>query len=264
MEIFQAIILGAIQGLTELLPISSSAHLVLAPRFFNWPYLGLGFDASIHLGTFLAIFIYFKKDIKKIVKGALDSFKKRKIETFDEKMAWYIVLGSIPAIIAAGFLRNLAESIFRGTFVILWALLIGTALLFIADHYMVRHKNLDKITAKDSLIIGASQILALVPGFSRSGTTISFGRFLKFDRESAAKFSFLLSLPITLGAGLFELKEVDFTSNSISVYAAGIISSAIFGFIAVKFLLKYISNHNFNIFVYYRLFLSLLIILFLF
>ncbi|OIP25092.1 undecaprenyl-diphosphatase UppP [bacterium CG2_30_37_16] len=263
MQILEALILGAIQGLTEILPISSSAHLVLAPKFFHWTDLGLGFDAVIHLGTFSAIFYYFRKEIIKLVLAFFKSIKKRKVSDYEEKLALYIVLGSIPAVIAAVFLQNLAETVFRSTSVVLCALLLGSALLFIADRFTIKQKTLEKITLKDSLIIGAAQILALMPGISRSGATISFGRFLKFDRESAAKFSFLLSLPVTLGAGLFELKGVDFTSNAILVYAAGILSSAIFGFIAVKFMLKYISNHNFNIFVYYRLFLALLIIIFL-
>ena len=258
MTIFHAIILGAIQGITELLPISSSAHLLLIPNFFGWPDLGLEFGAALHLGTFLAIAIYFRQDLSRYIKGFLKSLKNKKAQSVDEKLAWYLILSSVPAAFFGLILEDLAEKAFRAPIITASTLVLGAAFLWYADHHVKLEKKLEKITFRDSLIIGASQAIALVPGFSRSGVTISFGRILGLSREGAARFSFLLSAPITFGASLFELRKIDHMGP---IFLFGILSALIFGFLAIKYLLTYVQKSNYNLFVYYRIGLAILVLL---
>jgi len=251
--IFQAIILGIIQGFTEFLPISSSAHLYLVPYFFHWTYEGIGFDVALHWGTLLAILLIFWRDYWNALFG-------------DRRMLRFLVIGTVPAALAGYFFEKQAETIFR-TPILSAITLAGFALvLWWADRVSSRRDTQVSaddqaefalpLNSKKSLFMGIAQALAIVPGVSRSGITITAGLFAGLSRGEAARFSFLLSGPIIFGAGLVALPEAKFDPALLW----GFLASAISGFLAIKFLLKYLSRNNFNVFVWYRLVLALLIL----
>lgn len=245
--IFHAIILGVVQGVTEFLPISSSAHLYLLPKFFHWNYEGLGFDVALHWGTLLAILIIFWRDYWNALTG-------------DRRLLSFLVIGSIPGALAGYFLESQAETVFR-TPVLTAAMLAGFGiLLWWADRKKYRNIEIssgETLTWKKSLFMGAAQALAIIPGVSRSGATMTAGLFAGMTRTEAARFSFLLSGPIIFGAGLVAIPDAKIDA----ALAAGFLASAVSGFLAIKFLLRYLSSHNFNIFVWYRLALAAIILL---
>jgi undecaprenyl-diphosphatase len=247
---FEAIILGIVQGLTEFLPISSTAHLILFPWFLNWrgEINTLTFDVALHAGTLLALILFFWRDWLELI------FKK-------QRLFGLIILASIPAG-AAGFLLNdIVENNLREPLVIS-IMLIAVGILMLVAERTNKHKGLEKTGLKDSLIIGLAQALAIIPGVSRSGITISAGLFRGFEREAAARFSFLLSTPLIAGATALHLKEalISQTNHDFRLFFAGIITSFITGFIAIKFLLKFLKKNPLNLFVYYRFVLSAVII----
>ena len=255
MTVIQAIILGVVQGFTEFLPISSSAHLFLVPYIFDWEYQGLGFDVALHWGTLLSVIIIFGKDYWRYARALFEfsPINRATTELAKEKsMAWYLILGSIPAALAGFFLRQQAETIFRSPWVIVGTLAGFGVLLWIADK-LARYKDgmdAKTFTWKKVLFIGIGQALAIVPGVSRSGATITFGLFSKLSRQEATRFAFLLSGPIIFGAGLVTIPNLD--NFSVALFA-GFIASAVSGFIAIKFLLRYVGSYNFNLFVWYRI-----------
>lgn len=266
MKIIQIIILGIIQGVAEFLPISSSAHLIIFRDIFG---IGsflvdkyeMSFDIALHFGTGLAILVYFFKDFLKMFK---DGFTKG-MKTSDGKMLWYVVVATIPAAIFGVLLEDKIDEIIRGNYVLICAALsIMGILIYLADKYNEQTKNLAEITLKDAIIIGFSQVCALIPGFSRSGTTIAAGRFLKIKRRDAAKFSFYLSAPVIAGAVFIKVIKGDMISlityNPVS-FVIGIFVSFIFGLLCIKFLLKYLKSHDYNVFMWYRLGLSLIALL---
>lgn len=266
MNIFHALVLGMIQGLAEFLPISSSGHLIIAPWLFNWQDPGLGFDVALHWGTLLAVLSYFWQDIWLIIRGFFHSLmpSTRDIQNnIYQKLSWLLIIATIPGAIIGKLLETKAEHAFRNPLLIAVTISgFGIVLLF-ADWAGKKLKNLDRITRLDAFLIGIGQALAVIPGVSRSGASIAAGLFLGFKREDAARFSFLMSAPIIFGAGLIALKD-GVGGVSMGELAVGFISAAVFGFFSIKYMLRYLSKHNYNIFVWYRLAFAALILIVIF
>ena len=268
MTIIQALILGVIQGLTELLPVSSSAHLNVVPWLLNWTentefmaeFSG-SFDVALHFGTLIAIAMFFFKDWIVLIKAGFNKVVKKE-DTVEGKMFWYIVLATIPAGVLALVLDKISESIIGDNFklemgLIAFALIVMGIILAIVDKKAENKHKYEDINLKQSVLIGISQaIAAAFPGVSRSGITMTVARSLKIDRESAAKFSFLLSTPIVAAAVLVDLAEFALTSIPFWI---GVFSSFIVGLIVVKFLMDYLKKGSFKIFAIYRVILGILI-----
>lgn len=259
------IILAIIQGIAEFLPISSSAHLIIFRDLFGvgssiTEELSMSFDIALHFGTLLAIGIYFFKDfINMIVKGFTKGVKDK-----DGKILWYLVIATIPGALAGFLLEEKVDELVRGNFIIIGsALIIMGIIIYLADKYFEMKKGIAELSLKDAFIIGCSQAFALIPGFSRSGTTIATGRALKLDRESAAKFSFYLSAPIVLGAVLSQLmgdNTIDLVMNNLDTFVIGVVVAFISGLLCISFLLKYLRKNDFKIFMWYRLILGIVVI----
>jgi len=262
MSIYWSIILGAIQGITEVLPISSSAHLVLFPWFFKVPDQGLAFDVALHIGSLLAIIIAFKKDWLKLVKETFYLIKsKLKPQNQSQRMIYYLAMASIPGALAGYFLEEEAESIFRSPYVIVFTLIFYGLLLIIFERIGKKIKKFENIGLKESSIIGLAQALAIIPGTSRSGVTISAGLMSGLTKEDAAKFSFMLSAPIILGAGIVKLPDI-YTADAIGIsFWLGLFSAFVFGLLAIKFILKFVQTKSFSWFAIYRFLLAGLIII---
>ncbi|MGI8617698.1 MAG: undecaprenyl-diphosphatase UppP [Gemmatimonadaceae bacterium] len=253
MTILQALILGVIQGFTELLPISSSAHLALTPWLLGWPDHGLAFDVALHLGTLIAIVAYFHDEWKRLIAAAISLVRKRRAETPEEKRVVFLVLATIPAGIAGLLLEDAAETIFRSPALIATNLIVMGILLWAIDRFMSRERGMESMGWKDAMAIGLAQCLALVPGVSRSGSTITAGRALKLTRESAAVFSFLLSMPITLAAIVLKLPDAVREAESLVPMAVGVVAAAVSAWVAIAVLLKYVARRSYGVFALYRL-----------
>ena len=254
-EILQALILGIVQGLTELLPISSSAHLNLLPWIFNWE-MPPSFDVALHFGTLLAIVIFFFKDWLKLIEGGYKQVVKKE-KSFEGKMFWYLVIATIPGG-AIGFLLDhfIGDSLGKMPLVIATALIVMGIILYIVDKKCPSNTDYKKMNFKQTFLIGCSQALAFIPGVSRSGVTMTTGRLMGVDRESTAKYTFLLSTPIVLGATLYKFK--DFVLEI--PFFVGVLASFIVGIIVIKFLLEYLKKGSFKIFAIYRIIFGLFII----
>jgi len=268
MEALQAIILGLVQGLGEFLPISSTAHLILVPYFFGWPDPGLAFDVALHLGTLIAVVGFFWKDWITIFKLALkskyqvSSIKNQEsdeMQTYNSKILWLLILATIPGVLAGYFLETKVETVLRDPLIIAVTLFLLGLILYVADKYLQHQKNLSQVNWKGALIIGLSQAIAIIPGVSRSGATITAGLFLGLSRQSAARFSFLLSTPIILGATIFKMPEL-FQSGINWPIILGVLVSALAGYLAIKYLLLFIEKIGYGIFFWYRTLLALLIV----
>lgn len=255
MVISHAIALGIVQGLTESLPISSSAHLVLIPWLLKWNYQGISFDIALHMGTAVAFGAYFFRDWAGIIGAAFTKNKEHK-----SNMLWYIVIGTIPGALAGLILEKKAETAFRSPLVIAAMLLVFAIVLWLADHLGKKEKAMEKIGLKASVSIGLAQALAIIPGVSRSGITMTAGLFEGFSREAAAKFSFLLATPIVFAAAALKLPHLR-SAELNTAFWAGVVSSAVSGFLAIHFLLKFIRRSNLNIFVFYRIVFAILILM---
>lgn len=271
MEILQAILLGIIQGISEFLPISSSGHLIVLPRIFGWHDEGLAFDVALHFGTLIAIILYFYNDWIEIFKKSYfinqvcKIFVDRKREFFEikklkEDLLAIIIISTIPGILAGLFLEKRAETAFRNPLLVGFSLLAGAILLFFADKIGKRNLKEKDITLKTGIITGLLQMFAIIPGMSRSGTTISAGLIMGLDRATAARFSFLLATPIILGATLKEFSVFMHTGLSPDLLV-GILSAFISGYLAIKYLLKYLENRSYKVFVIYRIIFALVIFL---
>lgn len=250
MESLRLIILGMIQGLTEFIPVSSSAHLILTRNFFGWEDMGLSIDMALHLGTLLALLIYMSKDWYEILT------RKRNI-------LMLVIIATIPGAIFGFLLENIAEIYLRSSLLIGFTMSIFGIILFLIDKKSTHTRSLNTMKIKDAIIIGLSQVLAIIPGISRSGATLTGAFLCNFKREDSARFSFLLSVPIIAGAGFVSLLKVvkDPLSVSTSSMLLGLISSFVFGYLAVHFMLNYLKRHNTNIFVYYRIILGVFLII---
>ena len=260
MTIFHAILLGLVQGLGEFLPISSSAHLILVPWLFNFPDPGLSFDVALHFGTLIAVILYFWKDFLEIIRVTFfpktKSYKLTPI-SYSQNLFWLLVIATIPGAIFGVLLESKAESAFRNPLLIAFTLAIMGLVLYLADKYAEHKKNVGEITKKDSILIGLSQAIAIIPGVSRSGATITTGLFLGLSRESAARFSFLLSAPIIFGATILKIKHL---ADAGTPEIIAIIIAAISGYFAIAWMLKFISKTSYKIFFWYRLALAALIV----
>lgn len=256
MNPLHAAVLGTVQGLTEVLPISSSAHLILIPRFLKWPESGLTFDVALHVGTFLALILYFWRDVLELV-GNFVSGCHGGVNTQAKRLPFYIIAATIPAALVGKTLEAPIEEIFRKSPAIIAALLILFGLLLaFADSAGVKRWRIDRINLKVALLIGLAQCLALLPGVSRSGITITAALLLGFQRESAARFSFLISLPIVAGAAVLKmghLLKTGIPADEVVPLLIGISTSAVFGFLSVAFLLKLVQRDSLYPFVWYRL-----------
>lgn len=276
MSIIEAIILGIVQGVTEFLPISSTGHVTLAGKLMNLisddnPEKWTSFLAIIQLGTLLAVLIYFWKDILNILKDFfaenLNKRKKFSEQSPNSKLGWLIIIGSIPIFTIGLLLKDLIEGpLTKNLYVITGSILVFAVILAIAEKVASFKKEMKDISVKDALLIGLSQVFSLVPGSSRSGVTITGGLFVGLTRETAARFSFLMSIPAVFASGLFQLYEaLEYLDNSmiISLIIATIFS-AISGYLAIDFLLKFLKKHSTFIFIYYRFVLGILILILLF
>jgi undecaprenyl-diphosphatase len=267
---WQALVLGLVQGATELLPISSSGHLILVPWLADWQYLkendhfNQTFDVALHLGTLVAVVAYFRHDIVRLVQAFVRSVRHRRIEGADERTAWFIAAATVPAALIGALGENvIADRLGEPWQIAIFLALFGV-LLWIADR-RPQTRHIDDLTLGRSFAVGVAQALALAPGVSRSGVTITAGRFLGLDRDSAARYSFLLLVPITFGAVLFKgLTDVvfgDLPPGSVGPFVVGVIASAVSGFAAIVFLLRYVRSHSYDVFVVYRLLAAAIVLL---
>ncbi|CAA7602479.1 undecaprenyl-diphosphate phosphatase [Acididesulfobacillus acetoxydans] len=254
MTVFQAVVLGIVQGLGEFLPISSSAHLILVPWLAGWPVPGLTFDVALHMGTLLAVVLYFWHDWLNLIRSAL-----RRRPSEEKRLFWYLVVATIPGGLFGVLLEKKAETVFRAPALIGALLVVMGIVLYLADKKR-QARNLDTMTIGDALWIGLSQALAILPGVSRSGSTIAAARWLHLSREAAARFSFLMSTPIILGAGILKLRHLTPAALNLP-FIAGVLSSFVVGILSISFFLKFLRHNNLNIFVGYRLILGLGVIL---
>lgn len=262
MSILHAFVLGAIQGLSEFLPISSTAHLIITPWLFRWADPGLGFDLALHMGTLLAVVVYFRTDIRDLIRGFWHSLFKSTRDLQNniyQKLSWLLILASIPGAVIGKLLEQKAEVAFRSPLLIVFTLSVFGVVMLFADRIGTKLKNLDRIVWLDALIVGCSQALAIIPGVSRSGSTIASGLFLGFKRADAARFSFLMSMPIIFGASLVASKNFG-KGVTHAELIVGFVSSAVFGFLSIKYLLQYLAKHDYKIFTWYRVALAAVIL----
>lgn len=263
MNIVQSIVLGIVQGLGEFLPISSSGHLIVIPWLLGWREHSLSFDVMLHAGTLFAVVIYFWRDWIVLLGQGFLSLKERSLKGAPERrLFWYIVVASVPGAIIGKLFEEKAETVFRNPLLIAGTMGGFAIIFYLIDRFSKRTKNLEALNLKDSILIGISQALAIVPGISRSGITIACGLGLNLNRESSARFSFLLSTPIIFGATILKIKDIFVLANGqqgISLLF-GFIVSAVTGFLAIHYLLGYVKRHTFNLFVIYRIIFSIIIL----
>ena len=255
MEIYQALILGIVQGLTELLPISSSAHLTIIPWIFNWN-IPEAFDVALHFGTLLAIVLYFFKDWMELIKGGY-KYVVKKEKTVQGRMFWYIVLATIPGGIVGYLLDHFLNGVLNRPIIIAIALIVMGIILYVVDKNAKSTVKYEEMTLKQTFLIGVSQALAFIPGVSRSGITITTARAMGVTREAAAKYTFLLSTPIVFAATVLKFKDFVFNLP----FIVGVVSSFIVGLLVIKFLLKYLQKGSFKAFAIYRVIAGIVIIL---
>ncbi len=261
MSVLQAIVLGIVQGLTEFLPISSSGHLILVPWLFNWtfflenPELNKTFDVALHVGTFVGAAAYFRADLGRYLTAGLRTLRTRSVRTHDERIAWLLVLASVPGAafgaLGEGFIER---ELGRPWLIAVWLAVLGVVLL-VVDRRASQARDFDGIGLRDAAWMGVAQAVALSPGVSRSGVTITAGRALRLTREAAVRFSFLMSLPIIGGAGVYRGAKLaaDGLPPGMAVpFLWGIVASAITGFAAIAFLLRFVQRRSFAVFVVYR------------
>jgi undecaprenyl-diphosphatase len=256
LDFLKAVLLGIIQGLTEFLPISSSAHLRIFPEWFGWGDPGAAFTAVVQIGTELAVLIYFRKDIWRIANAWVRSIYDASWRGHeDTRMGWYVIIGSLPIVILGILLKDVIESDFRSLWIIGTTLIVLGVILGLADRYGRNDRTISKLSLQHAVALGAAQALALIPGVSRSGATISMGRILGYERAAATRFAFLLAIPAVVGAGIFELQEIPGGDNAygpLPTLVATVVSFVV-GYAAIAWLLRYISTKSFLPFVIYRI-----------
>jgi undecaprenyl-diphosphatase len=265
--ILQAIILGIVQGVTEFAPISSSGHLILVPWAFGWdivenPALNKTFDVALHMGTLLGAIVYFRADLWRYLRAFLASCRARAIRTTDERLAWAIVIGTIPGVIVGAAFESVIEDTLGQPIVIAAMLAVFGVVLYVVDRMARSDRGFGSIGPRTGLFAGTAQAIALQPGVSRSGVTITAARLIGLERQAAARFSFLLALPIIAGAGA--LKGVDLAQSGFQGYGAqflaGFASAAVSGFLVIWFLLRYLRTHDFLWFMLYRLAIAAIVL----
>jgi undecaprenyl-diphosphatase len=266
-SILQAIVLGLTQGATEYAPVSSSGHLILVPWLFNWSILNDAelnktFDVALHMGTLLGALIYFRRDIARYLSAWVGSIRTRSVSTTDERLAWALVLGTIPGVIIGALFESVIQEHLGQPWLIAVMLAVFGLILYVVDRRAPSTRTLDDVTPRRGLLLGVAQAVALQPGVSRSGVTMTAGRLLKLDRADAARFSFLLALPITAGAGVY--KGIDVMQTGFQGYASeffwGFIASGVSGFVVIAWLLRYLRTRDFKIFMIYRLVVAAVVV----
>ncbi len=261
MDLIAAALLGMVQGLTEFLPVSSSAHLILARAFFGWDAdaLGLPFDVACHLGTLLAVVVFFSRDLSAMARAVPRAFTAR--PGADGRRIWLIAVGTLPVVIVGGLIWNDAiQDATRTPLVAAWMLILGAVLLLVVERLGTRGAGEESLAPGGAFVIGAAQAAALVPGVSRSGATIAAGMALGLRREVAARFTFLLSVPAILAAAVQEglkLREMAFTAADAQFFVVGMATSALVGYLTVKYFLRFLATHRLDVFAWYRLALAL-------
>ena len=266
--IVQALIMGIVQGLTEFLPVSSSGHLVIVPWLFGWDdafLTSLAFSVMLHLGTLVALLVYFRADWLRLVPAGFATIRDRSFRGEpDRKLAWLLVAATIPAALVGFLFNDLFEETVRQVGLVAVTLIIGGVILWLADHLGARTKDVDDVTFPVAIGIGAAQALALIPGISRSGISISAGRIAGLDREAAARFAFLMATPITAGAGIFEARKLVTGEAGVDVavgpLVVGMIAAVVSGLAAIHFMLRYLRTRSLDIFVWYRFGLAAIVI----
>jgi len=261
LDLLQSIILGAIQGITEFFPVSSTAHLVLLPWFFSWTDQGLPFNVALHMGSLIAIIYYFWRDWILIIKEFLQSVLKGSFEGRPNgKTGLYLVIATVPGALAGLLFEEYAAGLLRHPLSIAFSLSFFGVILYFSDRVSKKNKTVGEMNIVDCIIIGLSQALAIIPGVSRAGITITGAMFRNLNREEAAKFSFLLGAPLIAGAGVFEARHLEYSAVMSVPFIAGVLASAVFAFLAIKYLLRFLRKSSYTVFVIYRLGLAVLIV----
>ena len=256
----KSIILGIVQGIAEFLPISSSAHLILVPYLLGWEAHSMAFDIALHFGTLLAVLVVFFREWWDLFMGTVKKVTKGK-QSFENKMFWYLVIATIPGALLGVLLEDVVENVFRTkVWLIATSLAVMGILIFLGDKWADKHYKIETdfkhISLKQAFIIGLSQALAIIPGFSRSGTTILSARLMGLSKSAATKFTFLLSVPIIAGAAILKIGDLELTIETF----VGIFVSFIVGLFSIKFLLNYIKKHDFSVFAIYRVAFAIIIL----
>jgi undecaprenyl-diphosphatase len=268
-DFFYAIVLGIIQGLTEFWPVSSSAHLVIAHDLLKFDFVDdLTFDVALHLGTLLALLIYFRAEVVKYVSAFFGSLHKWDLKNdFDQRMAWYIIVASVPAGIGGFLLEKWADTVLRSLWLVSGLLVLVGILFIVVEKFSSKKKPLEQLDWKTAIMIGCAQVLALLPGVSRSGITTVTGLSQGLDRIAAARFSFLLSMPVIFGAGMKKMLDAykgHLDSHQWLVMFTGALSAAIVGYFAIRVLMKFFERHSLSVFAYYRFVVAAAVITYLF
>ena len=270
--IIQALVMGVVQGLTEFLPVSSSGHLIIVPWLFGWDdafITSLAFSVMLHLGTLVALLVYFRADWLRLVPAGLAAIRDRSFRGDpDRRLAWLLAAATVPAAIVGALFSDVFETQVREIGLVAVTLIVGGVILWIADRVGATSRSVDDVTFPIAVGVGAAQALALIPGISRSGISISAGRFAGLDRASAARFAFLMATPITAGAIVFEARKLLTGEAGVPVdpvaLVVGLLASTISGFVAITFMLRYLRTRSLDLFVWYRFGLAALVIAVLF
>ena len=267
-QLVQAIVLGIVQGLTEFLPVSSSGHLIVVPALLNWddPFIeSLAFSVMLHVATLLALLIYFRADWLRLIPAGLAAIRDRSFrDDPDRRLAWLLAASTVPAVIVGIAFNDLIETAFREPRLVAITLVIGAAILWVADRLGSRQREMSSLTFPLAVGIGAAQALALVPGVSRSGISISAGLFAGLNRESAARYAFLMATPITAGAGIWEIRKILTGEAGVDLpmvpLLAGMAASLIAGLLAIAVTLRFLRSNGVGVFVAYRIALAVLVV----
>ncbi len=258
----EAVVLGVVQGLTEFLPISSSGHLRIVPALLGWPDPGAAFTAVVQLGTMVAVVVYFARDLWQIAWSWVRSlFRPQLRGTLETRLGWYIILGSVPIAVFGVLFADQIETGARDLRIVGWLLVLFGLVLYAVDRVTPQRKDVRDLTLRDGLLYGLAQALALVPGVSRSGATITAGRLLQYDRAAAARFSFLLSVPAVVGSGLYEMRHVgDAGGPQWAPTLVATVAAFVVGYASIAWLLRYLVRHGMLVFAVYRVLLGALVL----
>ena len=267
--IIQALVMGIVQGLTEFLPVSSSGHLIVVPFLAGWDdafITSLAFSVMLHLGTLVALLVYFRADWLRLIPAGLTALRERSLaDDPDRRLAWLLVAATIPAAMVGFVFNDLIEGSFRQVGLVAFTLVLGGVLLFVADRFGAKSRGVEDVTFPIAIGIGVAQAVALIPGISRSGISITAGRLVGMDRESAARFAFLMATPITAGAGLFEVLKLVTGEGGIQVSIAplvvGMVASLLSGLVAIHFMLGFLRRQSLDVFVLYRFVLAAIVLI---
>jgi undecaprenyl-diphosphatase len=267
--VIQALVLGIVQGLTEFLPVSSSGHLIVVPFLAGWddPFItSLAFSVMLHLGTLVALLVYFRADWLRLIPAGFAAARERSFAGDpDRKLAWLLVAATIPAAIVGLIFNDLIEGSFRQVGLVAFTLVLGGVLLFVADRFGAKSRGVEDVTFPIAIGIGVAQAVALIPGISRSGMSIAAGRLVGMDRESAARFAFLMATPITTGAGLFEVGKLLTGEGGVEVstvpLVVGMVASLLSGLVAIHFMLGFLRRQSLDAFVWYRFGLAAVVLI---